>query len=81
MGQRIDDSDNLLQTLRVERGLTQREAAELVGVSRAMWSAWELGERSMRVRQLTAIQEGFRLSDRKVAQIRRWLSEREAARG
>ncbi len=74
----VGSKANPLQALRRQRGMSQREAAERVRVSRALWSAWELGDRAMKVRQLTAIQDGFGLSDVEVARIRRWVSTHEA---
>ncbi len=50
------------------------KAAELVGVSRPMWSSWECRARQMTIAQLNRIQERLTppLTDSEVEKIRKW---------
>jgi transcriptional regulator with XRE-family HTH domain len=46
-----------IRETRKEAELTQREAAKLVGVSRAQWEHYEAGRRNMRERTFVLFQE------------------------
>lgn len=61
-----------LKELRRSRGLSQREAAERIGVSRTLWSALEMKNRPLQVTLLNCIQDRFDLSDEDTDRIRRW---------
>ena len=37
-----------IQLARAKSGLTQHEAAALIGYSRRAWQSWEIGQRKMR---------------------------------
>lgn len=69
---RKEDGPNELRILRESRKLSQMKAADLVGVSRPMWSSWECRARQMTVTQLNEIQVRLELSDEEVERIRKW---------
>lgn len=69
---RIEDGPNELRILRESRKLSQMKAADLVGVSRPMWSSWECRARQMTVTQLNEIQVKLQLTDEEVERIRKW---------
>lgn len=69
---RIEDEPNELRLLREKRKLSQQKAADLVGVSRPMWSSWECRARQMTLTQLNRIQEQLSLSDLEVERVRKW---------
>lgn len=74
---RIEDGPNELRIVRESRGLSQMNAAELVGVSRPMWSSWECRARQMTIAQLNTIQEKLTppLTDIEVEKIRKWWTD------
>ena len=41
-------SPNTIRAVRKAAGLTQSEAAALIGFTRRAWQSWEIGARSMR---------------------------------
>jgi len=62
---------NPLKSIRGD--LSQQVMADTVGVSRALWSAWENRTRTLTVPQLNLIQSQLELSDKKITQIRKWV--------
>lgn len=74
---RIEDGPNELRIVRESRKLSQMTAAELVGVSRPMWSSWECRARQLTVEQLNMIQVKLRLTDPEVERIRKWWAGEE----
>ena len=63
---------NELKKLRSSYKLSQKEASEKYGCSRALWSAWENQERTMSCTQLNQLQKKFELPDERIAEIRQW---------
>ena len=61
-----------LRELRKERGLSQAQAAERIGVSRQTWAAWELRTRSINLRQLQKIKNSLELNDPQILQVIEW---------
>lgn len=74
---RIENGPNELRIVRESRGLSQMNAAELVGVSRPMWSSWECRARQMTIAQLNRIQARLTppLTDLEVEKIRKWWTQ------
>lgn len=70
--QRKEKGPNELRIVRESRKLSQKEAAQLVGVSRPMWSSWECKARQMSVSQLNHIQKCLDLTDTETDRVRKW---------
>jgi transcriptional regulator with XRE-family HTH domain len=69
--------ENALRRAREARNLSQARAAEMSGVSRTMFSSWELGTREMTLRQLKRLKSGLGLSKREVDEIICWWPAEE----
>lgn len=69
---RENDDDNLLRNYRELKHFTQEQAADAVGVSRSLWSAWEGRARPMTVVQINQIQSALGLSDEQITELRLW---------
>jgi transcriptional regulator with XRE-family HTH domain len=69
---RENDTNNLLRSYRALRGKTQQEAAEAVGVSRTLWSAWEGRSRPMSLAHLNKIKEVLALESDQVSELVDW---------
>ena len=67
--------DNALRVIRRRKGLTQQQAAKLVGMSRSLWSALECKQRPLTVALLNKIQVAFGLSDDELLYLRRWWAD------
>lgn len=74
---RENDEDNLLRNFRSLSDFTQEQAAEAVGVSRSLWSAWEGRARPMTVAQLNKIQVALNLQDDQINELRIWWGTEE----
>jgi transcriptional regulator with XRE-family HTH domain len=61
-----------LRSLRKEKGLSQAQAAEKIGVSRQTWAAWELRTRSINLRQLHKIRHSLNLEEPEVMSVVDW---------
>ena len=53
---------NRIKNARLSAGLTQEKVAELVGVSRAAISRWELGEIEPKIEHLVALSDSLGIS-------------------
>ena len=71
-----NQSMNTLKDIRVKRGLTQGEAASLVGVQQATWSKWENGSTVPTEDNLKRIEEVFGLTNEEVER-QHWLAKVE----
>jgi len=69
-----------LKTYRKSRGLTQKQAGELVGVSDAAWARWESGRRLMPLQLLCQIEPPVALVLSWQAACREMLEARKAKR-
>lgn len=67
---------NALKDIRVKKGLTQGEAASLVGVQQATWSKWENGSTAPTEDNLKRIEEVFGLTNEEVER-QHWLAKVE----
>jgi len=61
-----------LRSLRKDKGLSQAQAAERIGVSRQTWAAWELRTRSINLRQLHKIRHSLDLDDPQILHVVEW---------
>lgn len=59
---RAAEGRNPFLAIRNVLGITQQQAADQVGVSRALWSAWETDSRPITLGQLRGVHEAFGLS-------------------
>ncbi|MBS0950678.1 helix-turn-helix transcriptional regulator [Lactiplantibacillus plantarum] len=57
---------NHLRELRVKKGLTQLELSKVVKVSEKTVSAWELGKRNPKPRELQKLEDFFNIPKEKI---------------
>jgi len=75
MSSKTSNDNNALHEVRKAMGLTQREIALKVGISRSLWSALENRQRPLTVALLNRMQDKLGLTDEQVEKIRLWWGE------
>ncbi len=63
------DGDAPFAAIRRQNGMTQQEAADAVGKSRSLWSAWESNTRPITVEQLQGVVDAFGLTPGDIARV------------
>jgi len=71
-----DLPEHPLKVWRMERGLTQKEAADEAGVTQGVWSRWELGHGPAHPKMFLKIRETTGITR---AAILRWKNRRAVA--
>lgn len=75
MPKRHPDTPSVLRDVRKTRKLSQQQAADLIGVSRTLWAAWETQRRVISMGHLNQILKVFELDHAEIELLCNWANK------